>query len=148
VGVVHGADVDVQSLPESVDWRDHDVVSPVKNQGKCGSCWTFASTETVESMWAIATGVLQELSEQFVLDCTPNPSQCGGTGGCGGGTAELVYAQLAKYGGMPAEWAYPYMSGRNGSAEACYGLPLVPPASRNNVSFQGVWLCVDSCADR
>jgi len=41
-----------------------------------------------------------------------------------------------------------YTSGRNGSAEACYGLPLVPPASRNNVSFQGVWLCVDSCADR
>ena len=64
-----------KKLPESLDWRDQNVVTPVKNQGECGSCWTFASTETLESHWAIAHGshMLKELSEQFVLDCTPNP---------------------------------------------------------------------------
>ncbi len=54
-------------------------------QGQCGSCWTFGTTETVEAYWAMKTGNLQELSEQFVLDCTANPNDCGGTGGCGVG---------------------------------------------------------------
>ena len=55
------------SLPESIDWRTKNVLTPIKNQGECGSCWTFASTETLESHTAIKTGILQELSEQFIL---------------------------------------------------------------------------------
>jgi len=108
------------------DWRKRGVITPVKNQGHCGSCWAFASTETLESTWALKTGILQELSEQFVLDCTPNPHSCGGTGGCGGGTAALVYNQLEKYGGIPSEWTYPYISGSAGAAGKCHGLPLKP----------------------
>ena len=99
-------------LPPSVDWRDHGAVTPVKNQGECGSCWTFASAETLESHWYLQTGKLQELSEQFILDCTPNPAQCGGQGGCAGGTAELAYARLKSTGGLPSEWTYPYTSGK------------------------------------
>jgi cathepsin L len=68
-----------QDLPPAVDWREKNVVTPVKNQGSCGSCWTFASAETLESHMAIKHGshMLQELSEQFILDCTPNPHECG-----------------------------------------------------------------------
>ena len=114
----------LSSLPDSVDWRTKGVITPVKNQGSCGSCWTFASTETLESHLAIKKpGMLQELSEQFVLDCTPNPHQCGGTGGCAGGTGELVYGRLSQLAGIPSEWTYPYTSGL-GKAGKCRGLPL------------------------
>jgi len=98
------------AVPHTIDWRQQGIVSPVKDQGQCGSCWTFATAETVESQWALATGQLPVLSEQQILDCTPNPNQCGGTGGCGGGTAELAMAQIIQQGGLSAEWTYPYRS--------------------------------------
>jgi len=99
------------TLPPSVDWRDHGILTAVKDQGGCGSCWTFGTTETVESYFAFkSTGELTDLSEQQILDCTPNPNDCGGTGGCGGGTPELAYAQIIKTGGMTTEWTYPYRS--------------------------------------
>jgi len=101
----------IRALPVRVDWREKRVVTAVKDQGECGSCWTFATAETIESQWAIATnGDLSDLSEQQILDCTPNPNNCGGTGGCGGGTAELAYAQVMQNGGIATEWTYPYMS--------------------------------------
>ena len=109
--------------PPGIDWRRRGALTPVKNQGQCGSCWTFASAETLESRWFLKTGELQELSEQFILDCTENPHACGGTGGCGGGTAKLAYDRLSALGGIPSEWTYPYLSG-DGSAATCHGLPL------------------------
>ena len=115
------------ALPSSLDWREKGILTPVKNQGQCGSCWTFASTETIEAHWAIKTGSLVELSEQFILDCTPNPHECGGTGGCMGGTAEVAYARLKELKGIPSEWTYPYISG-TGKAGQCHGLPLPPAA--------------------
>ena len=117
----------MSALPASVDYRTKGILTPVKNQGECGSCWAFASTETLEAHWALKTGNLWELSEQFVLDCTPNPDHCGGTGGCGGGTGELYYASVKKNGGIPGAYTYPYLSGL-GAAGKCHGTPL-PPAS-------------------
>lgn len=102
---------DAQDFPAEIDWRRDGIVSPVKNQGQCGSCWTFASTETVESLYARKTGQLNVLSEQMILNCVPNPQECGGTGGCQGGTAELAYDTMAKNGtGLPSEWTMPYIS--------------------------------------
>jgi len=100
----------LSTLPATVDWREKGVITAVKDQGDCGSCWTFGTAETVESHFAIATGSLMDLSEQQILDCTPNPDQCGGTGGCGGGTAELAMARIIAMGGLSAEWTYPYTS--------------------------------------
>ena len=64
----------------------------------CGSCWSFGTAETVESHWAIATGHLTQLSEQQILDCTPNTNDCGGTGGCQGGTPEIAYDKIIELG--------------------------------------------------
>jgi len=119
--------VDLSALPVAVDWRNASVVTPVKDQGQCGSCWSFGSAETLESQIALQTGILETLSEQNILDCTPNPQQCGGTGGCGGGTAELAYAQMAKQGGLQTEWTYPYTSwsGQNFNCKFTRGQSVV-----------------------
>ena len=58
--------VEIEELPKEVDWRTAGVVTPVKNQGQCGSCWAFATTATVESHIALETGLLFSLSPQQV----------------------------------------------------------------------------------
>jgi len=100
--------VSVADLPASVDWRTKGVVTPVKDQGQCGGCWSFSAAETMESAVAIATGTLEVLSEQQLIDCTPNPNQCGGTGGCSGATQELAFNYTIAAGGLSLEKDYPY----------------------------------------
>jgi len=99
--------VAVEALPPSVDWRTKGVVTPVKDQGQCGGCWTFSAAETIESAVAIATRKLLVLSEQELIDCVPNPEQCGGTGGCSGATQELAFNQTIVE-GLALESTYPY----------------------------------------
>lgn len=98
---------EVAELPESVDWAKEGKVNPIiPHQGGCGSCWTFAATATIESHLAIATGEDPlSLSEENMLECAPNPDQCGGQGECSGSTAELGFNYIAditakKTGGM------------------------------------------------
>jgi len=105
--------------PINVDWRTQNVITDVKDQGECGSCWSFGTAESVESHWALATGQLWALSEQQILDCTPNPNDCGGTGGCGGGTVEIAYAQIIQMGGLSSEWTYPYQSWKGSNFPNC-----------------------------
>jgi cathepsin L len=95
-------------LPPSVDWRTKGVVSPVKDQGSCGSCWAFATTQTVESYVALKTGKAPPiLSTQDVVSCAPNPNHCGGDGGCAGATAEVGLTYIATA-GQALEKDYPY----------------------------------------
>jgi len=56
-------------LPIEVDWRLKEVITPVKRQGHCGSCWTFSTTGCLEAHYAIKTGVLLSFSEQNLIDC-------------------------------------------------------------------------------
>jgi len=116
-------------LPTAIDWRDHDIVTAVKNQGGCGSCWTFGATETLESHWAKKTGALNVLSEQQILDCTPNPDECGGTGGCAGGTAELAYNKLTAT-GQTSEWLYPYTSIHGKNYNCSWNPVAAPPIAK------------------
>lgn len=96
-------------VPLSVDWRNEGVVTAVKDQGHCGSCWTFAAAETLESHVALATGALFTLSEQEFVSCVPDPQDCGGTGGCEGATAELAFGYAVEN-GLVSEWTTPYTS--------------------------------------
>jgi|EP00937_MAST-01D_sp_MAST-1D-sp2_P003448 cathepsin L len=100
--------VPVSALPASKDWRDAKpaVVTPVKNQGGCGSCWAFSTVETLESAVAIATGKLLTLSPQQVVSCAPNPKDCGGTGGCEGSVQWLGFNYTE--GGIALDSDYPY----------------------------------------
>jgi len=97
----------IDSLPDSVDWRTKKIITPVKDQGGCGSCWAFAAVETIEAMYTQATGNTLIMSPQNMVSCTPNPQHCGGTGGCAGATSELGYQYVADK-GLAAEKDYPY----------------------------------------
>jgi cathepsin L len=99
----------VGGVPDRLDWREKDgIVTPVKNQGGCGSCWAFSATETFESHLAIATGAAAPtLSPQQIVSCSPNPDQCGGTGGCAGSTQPLAF-NYTETAGMTTEASYPY----------------------------------------
>jgi len=101
------ATIKAQSNPASIDWRTKKVVTAVKNQGGCGSCWAFASTETMESHYAIATGKLLTLAPQAYVNCVQNPKKCGGTGGCEGATEELAF-NMSQTLGLPLESDLPY----------------------------------------
>lgn len=116
----------VDELPASVDWRNVDnVVSAVKDQGYCGSCWAFASAATLESHLALQTGLLFDLSPQQIAMCTPNPEQCGGSGGCQGATAELAFDYIASY-GVLEEYQYGYSAyyGQNAECNTNNGTPV------------------------
>ena len=97
----------------SIDWRDHNVVTPVKDQGQCGSCWAFSIAEEMESMNALhgSTG-LQKLSVQQLVSCDQND------GGCNGGDPIQGYSYVQAAGGLTSESSYPYVSG-DGYTRSC-----------------------------
>jgi C1A family cysteine protease len=77
-------------------------VTPVKNQGQCGSCWAFSTTESVETAWFMANHTLDELSPQQIVDCDHTDA------GCNGGDTPTAYAYVISAGGLETNAEYPY----------------------------------------
>jgi C1A family cysteine protease len=104
----------LQVIPTSFDWRTKNAVSPVKNQGNCGSCYAFASMATLESQYLIKYAVLKKLSEQQIVDCDTSNS------GCNGGIMANVYYYLMTKHGPDSSTDYPYISstGATGTCKA------------------------------
>ena len=89
--------------PDDFDWRDKNVVSAVKDQGSCGSCWAFSTVANLEGLYALKKGVIKTFSEQYLVDCDTEDE------GCNGGLMELAFDWLANNdGGIMYESDYPY----------------------------------------
>uniref|UniRef100_A0A8C5VLY4 Pro-cathepsin H n=1 Tax=Microcebus murinus TaxID=30608 RepID=A0A8C5VLY4_MICMU len=97
--------------PPSMDWRKKgNFVSPVKNQGACGSCWTFSTTGALESAVAIATGKMLSLAEQQLVDCAKDFNNHG----CQGGLPSQAFEYILYNKGIMSEDTYPYQ-GKDGT---------------------------------
>lgn len=111
--------------PSSIDWRQKGAVTSVKDQGQCGSCWTFSSTGAVEGAWAIAKGQLIDLAEQELVDCATGISY--GSHGCNGGQMEGAFKYIIEH-GQCALSSYPYTA-KDGSCQKCSAVAHISSCS-------------------
>jgi len=95
------------------DWRGTPFLGPVKNQGQCGSCWTFSSTAVLQSAWAVKSGSLESFSEQQLVDCVNNGESTCDLGGVIADSWEYVLG-----GARPmTEAVYPYTGESGGGCK-------------------------------
>lgn len=115
---VHAAPADTSALPASVDWVASGAVTGVKDQGQCGSCWSFSTTGALEGAYYLKYSTLKSFSEQNLVDC--DTFRNGGTDlGCNGGLMDSAFKWTKKNGGLCYEADYPYVSGTTKTAGTC-----------------------------
>ena len=110
----------LSSLPSSVNWVNAGAVTDVKDQGQCGSCWSFSTTGALEGAYAIKYDNLESFSEQQLVSCDnlQNSANRGHDHGCNGGLMDNAFSWINKNGGLCGESNYPYVSG-DGSNPTC-----------------------------
>jgi len=125
---IHAAPADPASLPASIDWTELGAVTDVKDQGQCGSCWSFSATGALEGAYFVSRGKLPGnrndetkfigLSEQHLVDCDTRRN--GGSDlGCNGGLMDSAFTWAKKNGGLCDEHDYKYISGTTKAAGTC-----------------------------
>jgi hypothetical protein len=117
--------IQLNSLPNSIDWSNNSLnplkinaVSPVKDQGQCGSCWSFSTTGALEGAYSIKYGNVQNFSEQQLVDCD-NLKNGGKDLGCNGGLMDNAFTWINKNGGLCSEENYSYFSGNSTRSGVC-----------------------------
>ncbi|CAN0913594.1 Senescence-specific cysteine protease SAG39 [Linum grandiflorum] len=96
----------VTDVPSKMDWRTKGAVTPVKDQGQCGSCWAFSAIGATEGLNQLTTGKLVSLSEQELVDC----DRKGVDQGCNGGEMENAFEFIINNHGITSESNYPYQA--------------------------------------
>jgi len=127
--------------PTSWDWRDHNAVNAVQNQGQCGSCWAFTSGDAVSGLWAIKTGLLFPVSVQEIVDCSGTE----GNQGCNGGEMTNAFQWVIDNGGICdwQEYTYTAVDGTCMSAN-CTNVATIKayqnvPANDETALMTAVW---------
>lgn len=123
--------------PASLDWRAKGAVTSVKDQGQCGSCWTFSATGAIEGAWSISKGQLVDLAEQQLVDCATGLSY--GSHGCSGGQMDGAFKYVIENGQCSLA-SYPYTA-KDGTCQKCSSIVHLSSCSdvkpNDQVSLKG-----------
>ncbi len=109
------------SIPASIDWVAKGGVTPVKDQGQCGSCWSFSTTGSMEGAYFVKYGSLVSFSEQELVDCSSPLNH-----GCNGGLPDRAFRWIMNNDGLCTEADYPYVSGTTLTAGTCTNNKCTP----------------------
>jgi len=125
--------------PTTFDWAGSNVqppvISAVKDQGQCGSCWAFSATETIESAYAQHNNIAPAiLAPEQIVDCDIN----GNDQGCNGGFPTGAYQYVQSAGGMDSEQSYPYTAGQSGQGGSCEASDNTVVKGTNVASYKTV----------
>jgi len=112
--VVSVTEADIAATPSSIDWSTSGATSPVKDQGQCGSCWAYSTTEGIESAVYMAQGKMVELSPQQIISCDTTD------GGCNGGDLPTAFKYVMDAGGIDSDADYPESSNGGGGGSGYY----------------------------
>jgi cathepsin L len=143
--------VNFAALDDDVNWASRGAVTPPKDQGQCGSCWSFSTTGAVEALNQIYTGNLNSLSEQNLIDCSGGY----GTAGCNGGWPSEAMQYIIDNSGIDLEQDYPYTASQGGcnfqsswTGASMRGIGNVNSGDEgdltNHINNQPVSVCIDA----
>jgi C1A family cysteine protease len=121
--IVHNETAKAEAKAKAIDWVTEGATTQVKNQGQCGSCWSFSATEQLESQVFLSYGTLPFLSEQILVSCDTVDA------GCNGGNPINAWGQLGGWNGDIKNSNYPYVSGTTQADGTCKFSSGTPPST-------------------